>query len=527
MAPITLLHLSDLHLGNDFIPRALASGRIWWKKVSPRITDGLIQAIRDTKPDYIVISGDFVNKQQGSSFWLAAQYLKHLFGVAGFDMKERLLVVPGNHDVSFAPKKHTKDDLRLWMYRRFLMDLFDETDLDARRHRFLKVDIDQKLLFLCLDTSLKSAVPKAEGEIGINQLKWVARKLSDLQMHLGSSLDDFVKIAVMHHHPVGIVGQDPAREQFMQLLDAEDILQILDKYGFNLLLHGHKHVPRMTTRLRADSGSLTIIGAGTATCPYLEEQGGSGNNFNLISILPAENQGTLYRLKANSLGVFEREMEKPFSLFAVPRGGYSTRRFRKVVQVEKDGTTITTVERRELRTHAGLTMRTLPLKIVATTPGAKIAEFKLMCKSGTVKWRIREELEYDGEFEFHSPLMDRSDPADIIYRYRILNGIAMSAQELRKRFEKEQIHPLESTSVLISGSAGLLEIVVTFPQDFHPSGKPRMSVKMLGAPVNLDLKHRPNLAYDFGRNSWTLSVSNPPLNHSISLEWDLPDESNV
>jgi 3',5'-cyclic AMP phosphodiesterase CpdA len=515
------MHLSDLHLGNDFIPRSLFSGRKWWKKVRPEITNGLIEAIRMQKPDYLIISGDFVNKQSWSCFAYAAQYLKDVFQASGFDMKERLLVIPGNHDVSFFPKKHPRDDRRLGMFSSFLKELFNETDSDTRRHRYAKIDINHKIVFLCLDSTLKSAIPKAEGEIGISQLRWARAKLNSIQGQIGPVFDEYVKIAVMHHHPIGIVGLSPASEQFMQLLDGEDILKLLEEYHFDVLLHGHKHVPRVTTKIRDDSGNLTIIGAGTATCPYLEDQGNYGNNFNLIDLFPADSRGSIKRMKANAVGVFETEMDKAFSLFAVPRDGYSTRRFRKVVSISADGNTAITVERQQLRTHMGVVMHKLPLKIVASTPGAKISDFKLMCSSGKVDWKIRDDSEHDGEFVFHSPLTETSKPADILYRYSIINGTAMSAAELSKRYAKE-VQPIESTSIHISGSAFYAEIEVTFPHDFKP-GNLRCTAKRHGAVVALDpVKHRLALEADPATNSFKLVLGNPPVNHSISLEWDLP-----
>ena len=114
MKTLRILHMSDLHLGAILL--AMAFSRSWKRKPSQAITDGLKAAIRSLRPDYIVISGDFVNKPHPRWFGFAAQYLRNLLLDAGFDLL-RLLVVPGNHDTSFFPRSHMDDTERLGQFR--------------------------------------------------------------------------------------------------------------------------------------------------------------------------------------------------------------------------------------------------------------------------------------------------------------------------------------------------------------------------------------------------------------------------
>jgi 3',5'-cyclic AMP phosphodiesterase CpdA len=154
---VRIMHPSDLHLGNNIVFRALRQCRPWWNRVDESITKGLTDVIRSLSPDCIVISGDFVNKANPQRFGFAASYLRDVFLAAGFDLRERLLVVPGNHDVSFLPEKQPDDLIRLRLYRHFLCRLFDESDIEARRQRYVKVDSDKKVIFVCLDSTLRSS----------------------------------------------------------------------------------------------------------------------------------------------------------------------------------------------------------------------------------------------------------------------------------------------------------------------------------------------------------------------------------
>ena len=289
----------------------------------------------------------------------------------------------------------------------------------------------------------------------------------------------------------------------MQLLDAPAVMALLEEYSFNLVLHGHKHVPHITTQIRTDSGTLTIIGAGTATCPYLEEQATFGNNLNVIEIDPDANRGTVQRLKANQSGAFIPEMDpKPFSLFRISREGYTIRRFRKLVAIDKDGTTTTTVAREHMVVDPGIEMRTLPLKIVASTPGAKIQDFSLETVLGTVQWVVDEENMYDGELVFHQPLTDKDDPATFTYRYRIESGSAMSADELLKRYLGNVKLMEESTSITVKGFMQAIELRVAFPVDY-PS-KADVRIEHLGSIVPAG-KYRYDLHHDAAANTWKSS----------------------
>lgn len=132
-APFRILHLSDLHLGDDILWRSVAKLRRWKSPAISSLTQGLSDAIRELKPEYVIVSGDIVNKAAQKTYRDAAACLRRVFTDAGFDLRERVLIVPGNHDVSFFPKRHEDDWKRLELYRAFLLAFYGETDVDSRR----------------------------------------------------------------------------------------------------------------------------------------------------------------------------------------------------------------------------------------------------------------------------------------------------------------------------------------------------------------------------------------------------------
>ncbi len=73
-----IMHMSDLHLGSDIILRSIYRRRSWVAPDIGSVTAGLSAAVRNLKPDYLVISGDFVNKPTPKTFNVAASYVQRI-----------------------------------------------------------------------------------------------------------------------------------------------------------------------------------------------------------------------------------------------------------------------------------------------------------------------------------------------------------------------------------------------------------------------------------------------------------------
>ncbi len=514
----TIMHFSDLHLGNDFIPRAIVTLRPWWKRVDQRITDGLKTAIRGLHPDLIVVSGDIVNKARGRNFRVAASYLRNLFLNSGFDMNERLLIVPGNHDVSFFPGRHADDFRRLRLYREFLRELFSESDTETKRQRFVRTDPAARLIFVCLDSTLKGKVPLAEGEVGLGQQNWMKTKLNKLRSDL-SMYHNCVKIIVLHHHCVPIAGISASGERFMQLLDAGDVLKLFDEMGVNVVLHGHKHTPHVTPRVRSDSSVLTVVGAGTTTCCFLEEQAGEGNNFNLLTVSPETNELTIQLYRANDNGQFVPVSDpKKFPLFRIEKLGYSAQCVRKAVHVLKDGTIKVSLAKEGLRVEApGKEIRTLPLRIISTAVGSKIDDFNYDNTHTGLRLIAKSDSVIEGEWVLRRPMRHGDTPISITYSYAVKNGTAMCQSDVAKLYPAGMDR--ERTVALLTNPTTTLKMEVTFPEQFPTV--PRVNVSHLGSEIPTDMLTC-EFTHDKFLNRCELKVSNPPLDHSFSIEWTLP-----
>jgi len=513
------MHLSDLHYGDDFVPWAVRNLRGYKKRPSRQVVEGLRQAIEDTKPDYVIISGDFVNKARSEAFRDAASFLRDIFINAGIDIRSKVMLVPGNHDAPFWGRK-PKAASRLKKYLRFIDSFFQDGDLEERHERFLKRDDKHSVIFLCLDTTIKSLWPTADGEIGPYQLAWAEKQLKLQVDELGSNYDRYRKIAVMHHHCLSIPGASAAGERNMQLLDAEDIKQLLRAKGFDLILHGHRHIPRISQLSRDDGAYLAVVGAGTTLAPYLDQQAGHGNNFNLIKLDGSLSE--IIRFRATEAGKFVQDGDpKIFPMGRLPIKGYKVRKLRRIARIERNGDTVVTHERSGIVVALGQRIRTLPLRVYCDTPGAQIRDFRLQrCDTCVVEWRIQDPQLFEGSFVFDRDRTPQDGEASIIYEYRIDKGTAMSLADQKQRSSSSPLG-YEEVSFTASTDVDDMEVEFEFPDQYVPPLEVRFEKNGV-LITNQELKGVYVLRHDEATNRWLFQMHNPPLDHSITFRWKLP-----
>lgn len=219
--PITIAHISDLHVGSYYFV--------------PDLMEKTIKELKELEPKIIVVSGD-----------LTSEGLYHEFeAVKGFldELKlscENMVVVPGNHDARHVGYLHFEDVI-------------------ANRNIVVKQD---GITIIGADSSEPDL---DSGHIGRERYQWIRDNFA--------SPDDY-KVFVLHHHLLPVPGT--GRERNI-VYDAGDVLQILLQAGVNLVLTGHKHVPYIW-RLE----DILIINAGTVSS--LRLRGRTKPCYNVIEI---------------------------------------------------------------------------------------------------------------------------------------------------------------------------------------------------------------------------------------------------
>ena len=254
-----------------------------------------------------MVSGDLVNRAEPAEYDAARLFLERL--MTGFGLAARqVVIVPGNHDVSWSQSEEAYQPVRRRSYGGALSEgkyierdagLIEVRNDDAYRKRFLA--------FSGLYRAIKGVdYPLAEDEqaiidelpelglcvLGLNSAWEIDHHFRDrASIHSGALAEALIKLGspppgqlriATFHHPVHS-GED-AR------IRDDGFLQQLAIHGFRVVLHGHVHKAdsEQYRYERGDSGRrLELIAAGTFGAPTREWVPGYPLQYNLLLIDPA------------------------------------------------------------------------------------------------------------------------------------------------------------------------------------------------------------------------------------------------
>jgi 3',5'-cyclic AMP phosphodiesterase CpdA/Tfp pilus assembly protein PilF len=332
------IHLSDIHFGKrpgknglpEEMHRFFESD--WNKSLSEHLHDEFSAPdshFKNIARDrfHLIISGDLTYTAEPNEFTRVLEFLEQVCGTLKIP-KERVLLVPGNHDVHWPSAKM---DLarRFDHYIVFLVRFYGE-ELFRKRYPLLKwtLRVDDprpkpnELIALYPGdgftlVGLNSCVYETDqnhyGFIGGRQLDHVSKLLAE---HAPTQK---VRIAVMHHHlhPFPEALMPPTHEgevwqDLSTIRDAGLVERRLERLGFDLVLHGHKHKAQIRETLVRDRSEpliklsrLFVLGAGSTGVSEAELHHNDANHYELIELLqtPRVENAAFLRLEWRELAL--------------------------------------------------------------------------------------------------------------------------------------------------------------------------------------------------------------------------------
>ncbi|MBC8164160.1 MAG: metallophosphoesterase [Roseiflexaceae bacterium] len=233
------MHVSDLHAGWPF---------------NPDLARLLAADAHALQPDLLVVSGDLVQRADFPHQWQVIKaYLRQLPGPQ--------LIVPGNHDV---PLLNVFDRL-FRPYRQFT------------RHISSEINPVFELPGLAVVGGCTAHGWTVDGgRLSRDQIA----KLEGIFRRYPSGT---CKIAVLHHHVIDPPGSQPGRI----ISNADDVVDLFDRCGVEVLMCGHIHVSYIGSTLdgRPDLERGTIIcQSGTTTSTRGKGREAGKNSYNVIEI---------------------------------------------------------------------------------------------------------------------------------------------------------------------------------------------------------------------------------------------------
>ncbi len=227
----SIIHISDLHFGPKHVER---------------LAELILEDTRATKPDLVVVSGDWTMRGRHAEYERARSYFQKL--------PPPVLTIPGNHDQPLHLRGLYERLTRPWA--RYKTYIHQEVDAVFRA---------PGLFVIGLNTS-HHIVP---GGIWLpGQRRW-------MEAELQAAPPDACKVLVMHHHLLWEGKWRPAGQLF-----PTRTLNRLTALGVELILNGHTHVPIT----RQTPQGIVIAQAGTAMSG--RTRFGHGNTYNRIEITP-------------------------------------------------------------------------------------------------------------------------------------------------------------------------------------------------------------------------------------------------
>lgn len=292
-----ILHLSDIHLNIKNIsnmPTYL---------IADKIIRGL-KSFKIFKVDFICLTGDITSHGIKTEFEEVKKFLDLIKDELRVN-KERILIVPGNHDFLWKRREVDKPPRSSNFITRidptnflsFYREYFgEEYDLNIVQKEFS----EENLFFLLLNSNKHGRIKPADRMDGfpISTVKnFDTSKLLELRRNLSTSSSDSTKITLLHH------GFMERTEKVLSV--TSDLYDTLVELNFDLILHGHFHESR--TYYSRDSG-IKIITHGNGTLGALSEDRPESipRQISILEIIHPKRLMRVVSLKLNKVkGVFQ------------------------------------------------------------------------------------------------------------------------------------------------------------------------------------------------------------------------------
>ena len=294
MWPIRIALISDVHAGplartTDLDPTS-----------EPKIRDvgylaSFSKMLRDRKieADYLVLAGDLTSAAAVSEFNAAYASIDNIRKWLNVT-KRKTIVVPGNHDVNWDVLKiGTNADKDTWKRARYVPMTGDATRKLPRITAGAKGSLvdppyfchwsDGRTIIFGYNSAWHDG-PDGKPHHGMFDTDHKPAIESELAK-LGAP-DDRLRMFVVHHHPLQYSDPVPHKPDFSAMTNANALLALLNRHRFDVMIHGHKHVPNMNFLTMNQVWPLVVVGAGSFSAELPNDWGGLvSNQFHLLTVV--------------------------------------------------------------------------------------------------------------------------------------------------------------------------------------------------------------------------------------------------
>lgn len=275
-------------------------------KGGPSLKNGLIELLKQQQVKYIFIAGDLTSVGSPQEFCYCQKQILELAEAVGV-RQCNVICCLGNHDIDWKIAKlceNVDSDANVEVKEmvkekyQFIAANAAVNCLDAISQPETKgiapysgvVDVDDFVVFV-LNTawccSYDEEIP--HGKLHTKQLEWFCDLAKEYET------DKRTKIVLMHHHPTQYAYPNPVHDTSM-MEEGSEFTDICGKYGINLIMHGHRHHPKVTTRMENNWKSpITFLCAGSLSVNAKHRSCGEiPNTLHIVDLSSSPEEFILY-----------------------------------------------------------------------------------------------------------------------------------------------------------------------------------------------------------------------------------------
>lgn len=290
MQSTKLAIISDLHVGkaraNDLNPNGTES------YADDHFLRTFVEFVQKESltADYLLIPGDMSNTGNPKELKLASSIIEQCAEALSITF-DNIFFVPGNHDVNWNISGLDDEDgdeyheLRyepLKNKRLLFHKLLQSCQYEFYDSPYFSYKENDDVFVLAYNSTWDDGPKKRPhyGMISKDHIKKMDSMLSELNL-----AEKNVKLFMVHHHPINYSSPNDHID-FSSMQNAEDLLDLLHRHEFDILIHGHKHYPRLkSTNFGGYKKPIIILGSGSFCAKLFEGWNGYINNqFHIIDI---------------------------------------------------------------------------------------------------------------------------------------------------------------------------------------------------------------------------------------------------
>jgi 3',5'-cyclic AMP phosphodiesterase CpdA len=308
MKQLRILHISDVHFGDNHRcdPEDITHPSLGYPKLFDLVQSDLANEFFE-HPTWrpgtygtsnrllVMVTGDLTDRATPKEFKLAHSFLSKFGGASLLGSETTLgdlFLVPGNHDVDYNAEDI---ETRLTPYANFYSKLYSGTRPAILPHeagKLTQVHVSREHSYIVVEIDSAAYVKRGtedaqRGMIDLMAIKEIDSALEAIPEH---ERDSMIRIAIMHHHPILVPELVEPGRGYDAMGNSNYLLKLLRQYGFQLVLHGHKHYPNIFT-YDSDSPwqerttpSMLVVAGGSSSSRELPDGQRRHNTYNLISI---------------------------------------------------------------------------------------------------------------------------------------------------------------------------------------------------------------------------------------------------